>query len=96
MIREEQIGCCRLILGDSRDIIGQMSADVIMTDPVWPNCPPDTIAGSNDPDGLWEATCAVMPDIARLIVVMRGDGACRRVEQAQRQSDMFSEITVAK
>jgi hypothetical protein len=73
MIREEQIGCCRLILGDSRDIINDLSADVIITDPVWPNCPPDTIKGSDDPDGLWQATCKAMPDVARLIVVMRGD-----------------------
>lgn len=95
MIREEQIGCCRLILGDSRDIINDLSADVIITDPVWPNCPPDTIAGSNNPDGLWEATCAAMPEVARLIVVMRGDSDPRFLRHVPARLEFFRSILLS-
>ncbi len=61
-------------VGDSRSIELGCSPDVMITDPVWPNCPPGAIAGSDDPRGLFEGVVANMPDsIRRAVVVMRSD-----------------------
>lgn len=72
--RKEVIGDCTLILGDCRDVVPSMSGiDALITDPVWPNCPAETIPGSDDPAGLWQSAWAVMPEIARAVIVMRHD-----------------------
>lgn len=63
-----------LYLGDSREIMPVLAAvDAIVTDPVWPNVPAGSIAGSDDPWGLWIGALAVMPSHARIVVVMRCD-----------------------
>jgi hypothetical protein len=49
------------------------AGDVLITDPVWPNCPPDSIAGSEDPWGLWRAYWAKPRQYKRAVVVMRHD-----------------------
>jgi len=71
--REEIIGSARLILGDMREIAPTVSAHVIITDPVWPNAPRDSVPGSNDPWGLWKDAVAAFPPHERMIVVMRSD-----------------------
>jgi len=38
--------------GDSREIMPRLTADVVITDPVWPNAHPDLV-GAEDPVGLW-------------------------------------------
>lgn len=38
--------------GDCREILPDLKADVVITDPVWPNAHPD-LAGSTDPYGLF-------------------------------------------
>ena len=38
--------------GDARELITELSAECILTDPVWPNCIPELV-GSNDPYGLF-------------------------------------------
>lgn len=74
IIREEVIGRQRLILGDSTEVMRSItSVDSIITDPVWPNCPPDLIPGSEDPWGLWDRTCKALPDFKRAAIVMRHD-----------------------
>lgn len=73
IMREERIGGARLLLGDCRDILPGLRADVILTDPVWPNCPPDSIAGWDRPWQLWAEACDAMPVVERLIAVMRSD-----------------------
>lgn len=79
--RTETIGTCTLHLGDSREIVAALSGvDVVLTDPVWPNAPPDSVAGSDDPFGLWAETCAVLPEHKRLLVVMRCDSDPRFLE----------------
>jgi hypothetical protein len=72
-MRVECIGHATLILGDCRGVMSDMQVDSIVTDPVWPNCPPDTVPGSNDPLGLWETACNRMPVHKRATVVMRCD-----------------------
>jgi site-specific DNA-methyltransferase (adenine-specific) len=73
-VRIERIGNATLYLGDSRDIMPGLHADVLCTDPVWPNCPPDTVPGSDDPWGLWRAACSAMPaSLKRTVIIMRCD-----------------------
>lgn len=46
-----------IFVGDAREIVPQLPAvDAIITDPVWPNCPPGLLTGSEDPYGLLAAT----------------------------------------
>lgn len=47
--------------------------DAIITDPVWPNCPPGLIPGSDAPLALWKAFWTVAPELTRSVVVMRHD-----------------------
>lgn len=72
-MRVERFGSAMLILGDCRAYLQDITCDVIITDPVWPNCPPNTVPGSDDPNGLWATTCARLPVHKRLIAVMRCD-----------------------
>jgi site-specific DNA-methyltransferase (adenine-specific) len=72
--REEIIGDCRLLLGDCREILPLLpKVDAVVTDPVWPNCPPDLLVGSDDPKGLWQDAWEAMPEATRVVVVMRHD-----------------------
>jgi site-specific DNA-methyltransferase (adenine-specific) len=50
-----------------------LQVDAVITDPVWPNCPKDTVPGSDDPWALWESACRTLPDCKRVVVVMRSD-----------------------
>lgn len=68
------IGKATLFRADSRDLLGNMDdIDVILTDPVWPNCPAGVIPGSNNPYGLWADTMTILPPVKRLIAVLRCD-----------------------
>lgn len=72
--RTEKIGSATLYLGDCREIMpGLAPVDSIITDPVWPRCPTQTIPGSDRPYELWAETCAAFPEHKRVIVVMRAD-----------------------
>ncbi len=73
MTRVETIGDATLYLGDCREILPILSADAMITDPVWPNCPRGLIPGSDDPSALWSATLKVVPLVRRAVVVMRHD-----------------------
>lgn len=65
----------RIITGDCREIIGDVGAvDVVITDPVWPNCPPDLLAGWDRPVDLFrEAVELLPPACKRLVVILRSD-----------------------
>lgn len=55
-----------IIHGDAREILPDLEADVMLTDPVWPNVHPDLI-GADDPLGLWMEILAAMPQVKRLV-----------------------------
>ncbi len=61
--------------GDCREILPRLpSAEVVITDPVWPNCPPGLLIGDDDPLGLFESFFAALPVLPqRLVVVLRND-----------------------
>lgn len=72
-MRTEVIGAATLHCADAREVLPSLQADVVLTDPVWPNCPKDLIPGSDDPYGLFMQTCALLPVVKRMVVVMRHD-----------------------
>ncbi len=69
-MRKEIIGDCTLYLGDARD--RDWTADAIITDPVWPNCPPDMLPGANNPTALFNSVLEKISS-KRLVAVMRSD-----------------------
>ena len=70
--RVEIIGDATLILGDARQCAQLASADAIITDPVWPNCPPDLLIGAEDPVGLLRDVLAPLSP-KRAAIVLRND-----------------------
>jgi len=74
-MKSETIGNCILYLGDCLEIIPTLdNIDVIITDPVWPNCPADLIPGSDNPHQLFKDFCnCLSEDLRQLVVVMRND-----------------------
>lgn len=46
--------------GDCRKILPNLQADVVITDPVWPNCSAP-LAGNNNPEKLLEETVQLFP-----------------------------------
>ena len=57
--------------GDCREILPGLVAEVVVTDPVWPNAV-DTLAGHEDPVGLFASAAALLPPITRRLVVQLG------------------------
>lgn len=53
--------------GDCRELLPGLVADVLVTDPVWPNAHPDLI-GRSDPFALFLEMLAVAPATERLVV----------------------------
>lgn len=75
MSRVETIGSATLYCGDALEIVGTLDApNVLLTDPVWPNCPPSAdIANAEAPWTLWQRFWSVMPTPSRAVIVMRCD-----------------------
>lgn len=74
MSRVETIGAATLYLGDCREILPTLGkVDAVITDPVWPNCPPGLLQGSDDPLRLWDQFWARIIPPTRAVVVMRHD-----------------------
>ncbi len=60
--------------GDCRDILPYIEAEVIITDPVWPNCPAGKITGHERPYELFADFCAALHPISRrLAIELRND-----------------------
>ena len=59
---------------DCREILPSIEADVIITDPVWPNCPEGKITGHERPYDLFAEFCELIPpSVRRLVVELRND-----------------------
>jgi hypothetical protein len=73
MIEEVRIGNCTLYRADVRELSHDLlAADTVLTDPVWPNCPPGLLQGSNDPAGLL-ASCVDRISARRMVLIVRHD-----------------------
>lgn len=84
----------KLYCGDALELLPSVICDVIITDPVWPNCPAGLLHGSGDPDGLWRETMAVLPDVKRLVVILRGDSDPRFLRHVPDRLPFFRAITM--
>ena len=74
MVERVDLGEAVLYRGDCRDILPDLtSATVVLTDPVWPNCPAGLLPGSENPLGLWQEAMTVLPPVNRLVTVLRCD-----------------------
>ena len=63
-----------LHLGDCRELLPCARADVIITDPVWPNVPAGLLVGSDRPVELFAEFCQIIPEsVRRLAIEMRND-----------------------
>ena len=71
----EEFGDATLILGDSREVLPTVNGDRVVTDPVWPNCPPGAdIHGARDPGPLFAAIMSSLPArVVSCVLVMRND-----------------------
>lgn len=69
-----EIGNAVLYRADARDVVAGLEADAVITDPVWPNCPPGFLPGADDPSGLLgDVLGALKAEVRRLVVCMRTD-----------------------
>jgi site-specific DNA-methyltransferase (adenine-specific) len=67
------IGSSTLHLGDCREILPSIGAvSAVVTDPVWPNCPPGMLAGSDEPWLLF-ASAMLLVDASAVVVVLGFD-----------------------
>jgi site-specific DNA-methyltransferase (adenine-specific) len=68
-----EIGNATLYCGDCREILPLVAhADVMISDPVWPNCPEGLLQGSDDPERLL-SECLDLVTVRRLVLVVRSD-----------------------
>ncbi len=60
--------------GDCREVLPQLEAQVIITDPVWPNVPREKVVGWERPYELFAEFCCAIPDsVARAVIELRND-----------------------
>ena len=61
--------------GDCREVLPELEVfPVLITDPVWPNCPAGLLPGADHPVELFSNMLACLPSLPiRMVVVMRSD-----------------------
>lgn len=68
----------RILHGDARELLPSIAADVLITDPVWPNVPPGLLQGWERPQELLAETLALAPASVRaVVIVLRSDSDAR-------------------
>jgi site-specific DNA-methyltransferase (adenine-specific) len=65
----------RILTGDVRKRLGEVShVDVVITDPVWPNCPAELLPGWECPGALLREALELVPASVRaVVIVLRND-----------------------
>ena len=65
----------RIIVGDALIALQEIEhADVVITDPVWPNCPEVAISGWDRPFDLLQGAMPHLPlTVKRIVIVLRSD-----------------------
>lgn len=71
----EILGATEIIVGDALSALRDIEhADVVITDPVWPNCPEGAITGWDQPYELLQGVMAALPPtVKRVVIVLRSD-----------------------
>lgn len=67
------IGDSTLYLGDCREVLLGLQADVMITDPVWPNAPDGMFPDVPCPESLLREAFEEMAWLERAVIVMRSD-----------------------
>lgn len=65
----------RIITGDCREWLPRIEhADAVITDPVWPNCPPGLLIGHDRPAALLHEALSLLPaSVRRVVIILRSD-----------------------
>jgi hypothetical protein len=81
-----------IITGDARLALPTIAhADVVITDPVWPNCPEGLLQGWDRPTELLAETLCLLPaGVKRLVIVLRSDSDPRFLSAVPRQWPFFN------
>lgn len=73
-IRKEVIGDATLYLGDCLEILPTLGkVDAVITDPVWPNCPPELLPGANGTQQTLLSAALEDVESATVVIVMGFD-----------------------
>ena len=88
--RNERFGLT-IYHGDCREIMPALEAQMVCTDPVWPNALP-SLAGSADPAGLFAEACALLPSSVRRVLVHLGADSDPRFLQGVPESWPFVRV----
>ena len=74
MVETVTIGDATLYLGDCLEILPALGrVDAVVTDPVWPNAPKNSVPGSDDPSGLFAAAAPFLRQATRIVVQLGCD-----------------------
>lgn len=78
-----QIGLATLYLGDARHVLRGVRADVVITDPVWPNCPAGLLPGANGMQGaLTRLALDILLPVRTAVLVLGFDSDPRWLAEA--------------
>lgn len=82
-MKRETIGLATLYLADCREVLPAVRADVVVTDPVWPNCPPGMLQGADGSQGeLTRAALELLMPMRTAVVVLGFDSDPRWLMKA--------------
>jgi hypothetical protein len=62
-----------LFRGDCREILPRLELEAVITDPVWPNAPANSVQGSDRPEELFGEVAPLFRSAARVVVQMGCD-----------------------
>ena len=81
----------RILVGDARVLLPTVEANVLITDPVWPNCPEGLLVGWDRPQDLLRETLEVAPaSLKRLVIVLRSDSDPRFLQAVPSRWPFFN------
>lgn len=83
----------RIINADCRSALPSIEADVLITDPVWPNCPVGLLAGEGHQLELMAEMMAALPDrVKRCVIILRSDSDPRFLQAVPTRWPFFNAL----
>lgn len=84
----------RILTGDALETLKTLeseSVDVVITDPVWPNCPEGLLPGSEAPEALFTEAMKLLPSsVKRIVIVLRSDSDPRFLRSVPEKWPFFN------
>lgn len=82
-MERQDIGLATLYRADCREALRQIQGDVVITDPVWPNCPPGLLHGANGMQGaLTRLALDMLMPVRTAVLVLGFDSDPRWLAEA--------------